>query len=350
MIFLILCYDNSMKKYVWFACISIGLIAILVAYLVLFPIGYFSGGLSNQTWNAEQEFSLENTITLQKDPNRDFVVLNLADVQFENSDLLNGTFANSKALISTMIAEKQPDLITMTGDNFTGSENHLVIKEWVEFIDEFQIPWAPVMGNHDWEGSGDYNWVADEFLKSEYCILEKGPAEMGVGNYVITIMEQDTLVHALIMMHTHNYVEDGYDHVWPVQQEWYSWVINGLSTLAQKVVPTSVIFHIPLVEYADAWEYWSEQNFDPNIGFGEKNERVDSSKTNNGFFTLLKNLNSTKLVLCGHEHLNHFSILYQGIRLTYAVKSSLASYHNDNLGGTVLSISSAEVSVEQLIV
>lgn len=40
-------------------------------------------------------------------------------------------------------------------------------------MDSFQIPWAPINGNHDGEGNADFNWIADEFLKSKYCLLKK---------------------------------------------------------------------------------------------------------------------------------------------------------------------------------
>jgi len=110
------------------------------------------------------------------------------------------------------------------------------------------------------------------------------------------------------------------------------------------------MFHIPLVEYDDDWDCWVESGYDESIGSGVKNESVCCDDTNNGFFDLIKLLGSTKNVICGHEHLNTYSIIYQGVKLTYAIKSSEASYFNIHIqGGTILSISSSGVEIEKYI-
>ena len=54
-------------------------------------------------------------------------------------------------------------------------------------------------------------------------------------------------------------------------------------------------------------------------------EKRDGVPVQRGFFELMKNAGTVKYVFCGHEHLIDFSILYQGIRLTYTMKVGKAS-------------------------
>ena len=73
--------------------------------------------------------------------------------------------------------------------------------------------------------------------------------------------------------------------------------------------------------------------------FGGKSEGVCCAPANNGFFDLMLRLNSTKNVICGHDHVNSYSIPYKGIRLTYALKTGEACYWEpEKSGGTTLTI------------
>ena len=51
----------------------------------------------------------------------------------------------------------------------------------------------------------------------------------------------------------------------------------------------------------------------------------------------MRKLGSTKNVIVGHDHLNNFSINYQGIRLTYGMASSSVGLKK-KVGGTLLTI------------
>ena len=53
----------------------------------------------------------------------------------------------------------------------------------------------------------------------------------------------------------------------------------------------------------------------------------------------LVEMNHTKHVLAGHDHINNSSICYRGVRLTYALKTGTGCYANWRLtGGTVYRI------------
>ena len=140
---------------------------------------------------------------------------------------------------------------------------------------------------------------------------------------------------------------DGYDHLWDNQIEWYKWAVEGLASIEGKTVQSTAIFHIPVYEYTEAYNAAFDMNanaFKPEYAdncFGVRGEDVCSAPVNNGFFSLMKELGSTKDVIVGHDHKNSFSVVFDGIRLSYCLKTGFGSYADESgntNGGSVLRI------------
>lgn len=349
------------------------ILKLVVAFFVCF--GQIIGPLFTQLtkgeeqffedWSKETKFTQESYIELEKNPDEDFIVLNLTDIQLGEENVFGKEGEYTKELITKLVNEHQPDLITLSGDNAWGYISYI---EVIKFIDSFGIPWAPVMGNHDGEGTGTEFWAAYKLSEAENSLFKFGPKDMGYGNYIINITENDKIVHTLFMMDTHSYIErevDGeietfYDHLWDNQQEWYKWAVNGIKELnGGEVVESTVIFHIPVREYIDAWDAVSINKTEENPHgegdtknefylFGSRTEDNCPSPDNNGFFALCKELGSTKNIIVGHDHVNDYSVMYDGIRLSYSLKSGFGSYWTpEMIGGTTLNINSAgDVDIE----
>ena len=309
-----------------------------------------------EDWSKETKFTQESYIEIEKTPGKDFVILNLTDIQLGEENVFAKEGEYTKELITKLVNDKKPDLITLSGDNAWGYVSYL---EVVEFIDSFGIPWAPIMGNHDGEDSPTEFWNAYTLANAQNCLFRYGPKDMGYGNYIINITENDKIVHTLFMMDTHSYIEyevngeteRGYDHLWANQLDWYKWAVNGIKDLnGGNVVESTVIFHIPVREYIDAWNDVSVNKTEENkFGNGDvKNEAYLYGKItedwcpspeNNGFFELCKTLGSTKTIISGHDHRNDAAVMYEGICLAYALKSGFGSYWSpDMIGGTTLTI------------
>lgn len=368
--------------------VSVILAAVLIVGVVLgilwFPV---KGETTNEFWLSTQPYRLEDTVILQKEPGKDFKILNLADVQY--SDTLDiGKRAYTEETIRKLIEQTQPDLITMTGDQTWTAMQKQSAKHLVAFMDSFKIPWAPVFGNHDGEGNADKNWLADQYMASEYCLFKKGPNNIGgVGNYIINIMEGDKIIQSLIMMDSgqgRSYPEDpdqtnpiymyadeldggeyvlnadgtrkqaqvgtDYEFISETQVDWYKWAINGATAANGGETPESIaFFHIALPEYYYAYLQWKESGYDASMGFGEKREQVCCPKVNTGLFAVMQELGSTKNVVVGHDHINTYSVLYEGIRLTYGLKTGDRCYRDEDLnGGTLLTISQDGVQTEHI--
>lgn len=328
----------------------ISVIAVFMAIvLVLLAVWMIpvKGEVSNDYWCSTMEYTDDYAVSIEKSPDKDFRILAISDVQLNDAIDLFGLKGTAYDTITQLVNEQKPDLIIVMGDTVWAAFNKVSVKQFVKFMDDFKIPWAPINGNHDAEGNVDFNWIADEFLKSEYCLLKKGPNNIGgVGNYVINIKENDKTVESLILMDSHSsrYYEDtgetGYDFIYDSQMDWYKWVINGLKEQnGGENVESMLFIHIPLNEYVDAYNLYEQSGFDESIGFGEKNEESCPGYINSGMFDVIKEAGSTKYVFAAHDHLNNYSVEYEGIRLTYTMKTGDRCYAQEDMnGGTLITI------------
>ena len=311
-----------------------------------------------EKWSAGDKFETSYCAELKKNPDKDFVVLNIADVQLNDTELYDGSWDLAKTTIKSAVKQTAPDLITLTGDNAWGMLSYI---ELCKYIDSFGIPWAPVMGNHDGQNTPSEFWCAYQFTTAKNCLFKFGPEDMGYGNYIINITENGKIIHSLFMMDTHSNADDtdagkinlgadgsaGYDHLWKNQFEWYEWAVNGITKSAGKTVESTVFMHIPTVEYSTYYAQYYDSDNDcwkdeyKADCFGVNHEEVCCANGNNGFFDLCKKLGSTKNIIVGHDHVNSSSMLVDGIRLSYGLKCGSGCYWEPEMsGGSTLTISS----------
>ena len=267
----------------------------------------YVGKVSEETWTKEDVYDLKNTNVFTKETGEDFVIMNLTDLHIGDYYYDTPFALREFEAIRNMVAKYQPDLITLSGDMFW-TESAIYSAHWVtEFMDSLEIPWAPVFGNHDDDGNCDLNYLAD------------------------------------VMMDSHD------ASVWENQIDWYKWAATGINGVNGSPVESTVIFHIPLAQYVYAYEEaWDEENQCWKEGydaFGMKKEKIcpeeDENEVpiDNGFFAAMKEIGTTKNTICGHDHINDFSIVYEGIRLSYSTRLGISgSYHVDNMGATLIII------------
>lgn len=304
--------------------------------------------------------------TIQKQPSKDFLILNLSDPQLNDAEW--APEHKSRAILQytmrTLIESEKPDLITVTGDIAWAGET-AAYKAFADEIDAYGIPWAPVWGNHDNQGGTEtIDKVADLYMTYPHCIYEKGDAAIGNGNYVIAISEGDKIAEGVIMMDSHD--RDPYpkedetmDKVWAKltkpQLVWYKEQIEMLKKLGCN--DTSVFLHIPIYAYREAWKAAHNTEFAPesitpqessdpkywNDGYknsiGVQYEGIASYPEDEGAFDAILEGGTTKLVVAGHDHINNTVINYRGVDLVYSLKAGAGCYWNPCLnGGTVIRI------------
>ncbi len=338
------------------------IVIVIVLFVVLFSaitgfVKPFPSMLSQEknfeAWSAEQEYTKDYAVTVEKDPEKDFVVLNITDIQLTDFEIYGAKGKKADAMIKEIIEKTNPDLITLTGDNAWGV---LAYIKHAKYIDSFGIPWAPVMGNHDGQGTFGEFYCSYFYNNAENCLWKYGPKDMGYGNYIINIEENGKVIHSMFMMDTHSDATwtdekgeevSGYDHLWKNQIEWYNWAVKGIEKTEGNKVESSAYMHIPVYEVGTVYNENYNKETDKfteeyeKDSFGVIHENPCPPPVNNGFMDDVLELGSTKNMFFGHDHVNNASFLYDGVRLTYVLKLGEGCYFEEGLeGGTTFTINS----------
>ena len=296
---------------------------------------------------------------------RDIRVLQLSDVQTISSDQKRyetrsggnkktDTFNGYEKYIGQVIERYDPDFIIMTGDNTYGEfdDSGEQLLNLINFMDTFEIPWAPVFGNHDNESNMGVDWQCEQFVNSPYCLFKQRTLT-GNGNYSVGLTQDDELKRVFYMLdsngcgsisqkslangHSTSKVGFGDDQI-----EWYTQSMTELSSYYPDA-KLSMAFHIQISVFSDAFSTYGYNsstirdnpiNLDNNtqaqakgdfgyIGREPKGPWDNDKKVWNGIKKL-----GVDSIFVGHEHCNSASITYDGVRLTYGQKSSTYDRYN----------------------
>lgn len=306
----------------------------------------YTGKESTCLWDESAPFSFEGVTELKKEKNRDFKILTLSDIHFSDFGYRAFFSLHGVNVIKKMVVSTQPDLIVLMGDFVCGDNStYYSIHRITDLMESFGVPWAPVFGNHDDESNCDLNYLADVMMTSPHCLMRKGDPEMGVGNYIINISENDengdsAVVESLFLMDSHHGAFN------EKQQRWFKWAADGINTLTDNGAEISLYMHIPLPEYETAynmaWDSGKKCWRDGFEAYGRLHEPIccehdeNGNPRDRGMFELIKNSKSTKYVFCAHDHMNDFSLKYEGVRLTYTMKLGHASGFQFGYDGATL--------------
>lgn len=332
----------SKKKKIWISVLSVFLCFVCAVSLNLYFtfLHHYKGTYIENPWSETDAFSLENTVTINKSPDKDFVILNLADVQMcDLENLFNMNIIHDE--ITYLVNTVKPDLITLTGDQTWSNENLICLKSLIKWLDGYKIPYAPIFGNHDYGNEknsavASLNYCCDLYEHGKYSLFKRGPSNLGtLGNYVINIMENDKIFKTLYMM------DYGYENKLTEQQlAWFSWNAEGIKSLNNGEYSDGMCFmHKPLPEYQLAYENYL---VDESVAIGPVYRTYYiASKTPQPFFETAKNCGVADFV-CGHQHGNSFTINYQNTRLTFALKTGeLGGYFCGQYGDEFVNLNGA---------
>lgn len=265
--------------------------------------------------------------------------------------------------IRSLVAQTRPDLIFITGDIVYGEfdDSGKSLLAFCSLMDSFRIPWLPVFGNHDNESARGVLWQCARFEESAWCLFRRGTVH-GNGNYTVGIRQGGTLIRVLYMMDSNGCGGTDpcvYHHVGfhEDQVEWLN-ACGQRVTAAAGNVPGFVAFHIPTVEFIRAAVEKGYQSADPSadpstrerpyvIGvdcpaqdgdFGCKREQHSAFKAPGDFRGALASCHADG-VFVGHCHAINTTILWQGIRWTYGLKTGQYDYHiPGQIGGTLIEL------------
>lgn len=283
-----------------------------------------------------------------------YKILQITDVHILNDEKKD---AKVYKTVTNMVETTKPDMIMLTGDLTSEKENFTAFKSFCTFLEDFNIPWGFTFGNHEgldiaYEENEilDPEKIADRQTLSDYleslpnCIYEAGDENVdGTGNYYYNVTDDNgKVLTTLIMMDSHSWDKEnnGYDHFHDNQIEWYE---NTIKSIAQdvngdetKVVPSLAFFHVPMKEYMTAYE---EAKGTENRLWGCRFLNEDGTPVvDDMMFEKMVELGSTKGCFAGHDHMNNFSVMKDGIRLTYGLSGDHNIYLTPFRGGILINI------------
>ena len=235
--------------------------------------------------------------------------------------------ANCFRYMRETIEAVKPDLILITGDLVYGEFDDVgtSLLALIEFMESFDIPWAPIFGNHDNESKKGADWQSARLEAAKNCLFKQRTLT-GNGNYTVGIQQDGVLKRVFFMLdsngcgavseesrangHTVTSVGFGQDQI-----DWYTETAKSIRALSP-ATKLSFAFHIQPAVFEEIGTQCNALDFG-YLGANLKSAWDHDSVVWNGLKAL-----GVDSILVGHEHCNSASIVYEGIRLQYGQKSS----------------------------
>ncbi|WP_334073503.1 MULTISPECIES: metallophosphoesterase family protein [Paenibacillus] len=283
-----------------------------------------------------------------------FTIVQFTDLHWKNGNEID---RQSRALMELVLDKERPDLVVFTGDViYTGPVPDGVaecedpagaLREAVAAVDERQIPWALVFGNHDTEQGITREELMRVVMEHPHALAVPGPKTLpGVGNYVMELVDAKGQPAAnLYFLDSGSY--SAHPHIpgygW-ITREQIQWLTAESSRLnppeAADKTPALAFFHIPIPEYKEVWE--------TQVCYGDKHEPVCCSQVNSGLFAAFVEMGDVMGTFCGHDHVNDYWGTLHGIRLCYGRASGYHTYGKEGFprGARVIKLTAGTNSFE----
>ncbi len=294
----------------------------------------------------------EDTLAVYMPSDRPIRIAQFADLHFgtEGNNYHNNRVERTKAYMQYIVDTEKPDLIVCSGDNImtTGVEH---LKEFVDLMESYKIPWTFIYGNHDAESTAAGYCKRDlsTFLctyETEYLLYDTGYIDESnnrYGNFSISVLNHDgsELLGAVILMDGGSYDSSvsSYDSITEGQIAWYESEIDRLDELytGEGTMPSMVFSHIQLPEYFTAYKAaltgdGAEFIIEEKLTSLEMNSvrKGGPTNVNTGFFDTMKKKESTVAFFCGHEHVVGFQVEMDGIVLGFGPQTGFSTLFADN--------------------
>lgn len=275
----------------------------------------------------------------------DFKVLTATDMHLCADDdkkkhFVKGYILNRKTIGNFIrtVKEIRPDLVVLTGDVILSDCQQIDAVQFSRMMEKLGVYWCCVFGNHEAREEKEYfKYLLYKGLSVyPHCLdLFGDPTLFGYGNFHIDILDgKNSLRKSLFMFDSGRNIQDkvkkelnlpneinGYDFIKPSQIAWYNDEVNALKKKYGDKIQTICLMHIPIPEFEDVFDWDEEKGATPTgkaeILYGEQYESVGCSPYNSGLFEAGKKNGTLQAVYAGHDHVNDFCALYDGVYLVY---------------------------------
>lgn len=280
-----------------------------------------------------------------------FRVLILADLHMNTSSTDATSIQEVKDRVKFLVDKENPNLVIFTGDNIISSSSEEKTRANIDaiagYLEEKQIPWCHVYGNHDHEGAIPNSEQQKIYESYEYCISKDTDGLSGTGNYVHAVYKADGTIGSVIYCldsGAYDTVNGGYDYIKEDQIAWYKEASEILQEYnGGKVINGMMAFHIPLIENNTAYD--NKDNTEIVLEWdGQKNENICASNTDTTLLETIFERGDVKAIVTGHDHINDYMLNYYGVKLTNSPNISDLTYHNAGVqGGRVFDLNADTV-------
>ena len=356
------------------------ILLVLVAVVVIIAaaitaMNYMSVQSLIRQGNSYDKIEFEDQLVPEKDENGnwyfttdgDFKVMHLTDIHIGGGFMSKDVDEKALNAVATMVTKEKPDLVIVTGDiafpvPYTAGtfNNQSGAMAFANLMEKLGVYWDVTFGNHDAEAYSYFDREAmGKFYEREefqYCLFQSGPEDVdGYGNHVIEVKNsRGVITQALFLIDSQAYINDNiiesikgtYDNIHENQVEWYEAEVNRMNKENKAfnkdadTVKSMAFFHIPLVEMMDAWSEFTENKYENTENFkyiegmiGEGGRIVYCGLGDDELFEKMLELDSTKAMFNGHDHINNTTFEYKGITFSYGYSVDYFAYSGiDKLG------------------
>lgn len=322
------------KKILIILCVLLAFVIVCGVALQFLPqpLNYPIGSIETVGSTLQVVAESDDSVTVQS-AGGDFKVLMFTDMHLDGK---NKTSKRTVAELVENIQREKPDLVLLGGDNVTSAINRTRCRQLGMIFEQLGVYWAGVIGNH--EGDNRYSITREEmmdiFCSFDHCLMKKGlPDVTGNCNYALEILDPDGgMLQTFFFLDTFDMVPDeekvqfGHQPEDKVtdgaREDQVAWYADKAAALKEEYGDYSSILlqHIPLPRMAEAAEAG-------DFLYGVKLEGVCCTGFDSGLFDAVKESGTTKAVFCGHDHMNNFGVMCDGILLSYIEQSGYGSYN-----------------------
>lgn len=252
-------------------------------------------------------------------------------VQFTDIHYVPGSPASATAIerMNEVLDAERPDFVIYTGDLIFGRPAADGLAKSLAPVVSRGIPFAVTLGNHDDEYDMTRREIFDFIARVPGNMSASVEGLSGVTNFVIPIdgSRRPEDAFALYVFDSHGYSRGllkGYDWIKDDQIAWYRRQSAAMTAANDgHPLPSLAFFHIPLPEFNLA----AADESAPLIGI--RGEKSCSPAVNSGLFAAMHEQGDVMGAFVGHDHVNDYATLWNGILLGYGRFTGGATvYHN----------------------